>query len=853
MATVVNERDALMAAASARVVDVVTPGNVTPAALRGINLAAPASAFRVATNGAPTPSAITLTVTLKGIDVSTPVTWAVTVGSATLTGTGLARTLSFANMSSDFVTITASVAVEGLTYSDTLSFMKLQDGSMGGAGPRGSLTVTRAITGSAWANAEALAALVAAGAESAIATDTCTLYNVSAKFSEMRRYDGTNWVPVGASVPGSVLMPESITTEKLVVAPQGIAINPDPNTQDITAWTGGGASIVTDNSAPNGSSALQCTGQGTAVLSKKFPINSSSAYRVRCWAKQQSGTSTMFLAVAFYDADGNLISGSTSPSGWADYGTYHYYGLVGQTGPASWTEYSASFGSGETKGIPAAARFASVGLISNFNAAGSQRISGVLCHQKTTGEMVVDGSLKARHIDSNGLSVKSSTGRVLLNAEGDAVPPWLTDLTTPNDRGMSLLKPADVGTNTRQLRTLIPGSGLVSTISPDGNYYTLSSVASEVSYTPGGAGVSSNTTQTVDIVPTTPFSLDSEIELEIWVGIQDGQGINFFFETSAQGGSYFSPGLIWGGFLIEQERPSTTGLSLVGATSRSFNDAYFNMQTPPPVETLSANRTTSNQSGWYNLPALQSSGWSRACQFKFRIRHTGLMVGMDLTSNFPRPAIRVYAGTIADGYDARVLESRIKVIRPRQSLAITAAIKSSVPLAGASSGGSLVYSIAADSTYDMFNLDIEFRPGGTYRVRLYKAKYATQSRQAPGEGGIYYVDAPVNIVDLWTKEGNWSDNPGNFSGVEPGDLANIGFEVTNDSGFPSVSGGAEVTGLATTSVFNLSQTRFFGGSVRGGVGKFARAKFQLKVNLYAQGAASPNYVDTINVDLQVTG
>lgn len=416
MATVVNERDVLMAAAPARVVNVVSPGNVTPLALRGISLAAPTAAFRIATNGDPSPSAVTITATLKGIDVSATVTWAVTVGTGTLTGTGLSRTLAYANMTSDFVTVTASVVVGGLTYTDQLSFMKLHDGSVGGEGARGSLAVARAITGTSWSNTEALAALTAAGATSAISTDTCTLYNASVNYAEMRRYDGTNWVTVGSSMPGSVMMNGSITTEKLLVTGLGIALNSDPNTQDVTAWSGSGISVISDTTAPNGSSALQCVGQGTAVLSRRFPLDNTQSYRVRTWAKQASGTSSMYLAVAFYDATGALISGSSSPSGWADHGTYHYYGLVGVAAPGTWTEYSASFGADEVKGIPAGAKFASLGLISNFSAAGTQLVSGMICHLKTRGEMVVDGSITASKIDTRGLDIRDAGNNVIFSA-----------------------------------------------------------------------------------------------------------------------------------------------------------------------------------------------------------------------------------------------------------------------------------------------------------------------------------------------------------------------------------------------------------------------------------------------------
>lgn len=420
MATVVNERDVLLQGTTPRVVDVTLPENIAVPALKGLAIVAPSTTFRVANNGDFSPSSITISAVLQEIPEGTPITWSVTAGTATLAGSGTSVTLTYGNMGSDFVTVKASVTIGAMTYEDSISFVKVRDGAAGLPGSRGSMAVARAITGSTWSDAEALTALQAAGATAAVATDTCTLFNVSVGYSEMRRYSGSAWVVVGQSMPGSILMKQSITTEQLLVTGLGIALNSDPNTVDLSAWTGSGLSIVADTTAPNGTSALRCTATGATVLSKQFPISEAENYRVQTWAKQESGTSTTYLAVAFYDAAGAVLTGTANPTGWSAVGTYHYFGLVNATMPGSWTQYEASFGPGETRKIPAGAKFVAIGLLSNYTGTGVQRISGMRCHLKTTGSMVVDGSITASKIDTRGLTVKDASGNTIL-AAGSAI------------------------------------------------------------------------------------------------------------------------------------------------------------------------------------------------------------------------------------------------------------------------------------------------------------------------------------------------------------------------------------------------------------------------------------------------
>ncbi len=419
MATVVNARDALLQGTSTRLVLVDLPTNVSIAALRSVDLSASSLVVRTNSSGlSPQPSSLTLQATLVGFPAGTVPTWAVTAGTATLSGSGLTRTVDTTTITSSTVEVLVSASYNGSTYTDRVTISKVADGSVGTNGARGSQDVVRAITGSAWSDTEALAALVASLGSGAtpVVNDTCTLYNASAQYSEMRRYSGTTWAAVAQSLPGSVIMPGSVTTEKLVVTGMGVALNSDPNTQDVSAWLGTGVSIVNDTSSPNGATCLNLTNSASLVTSRKFPVDPTKNYRIRTWVKQQSGTATAYLGVVFYDGNGNVISGASQPSGWAAAGDFHYFGLVGTAMPTSWTEYSADFGANESFKVPAAARFAAFGILPNFNGPGVQRVCGVLAHLKTTGDMIVDGTVTASKINARGLEIQDASGAVVLKA-----------------------------------------------------------------------------------------------------------------------------------------------------------------------------------------------------------------------------------------------------------------------------------------------------------------------------------------------------------------------------------------------------------------------------------------------------
>lgn len=486
MATIVNERDVLIRSAPSRLIDHDLGSNVNVPVFKGISLAAPGAIFRLAVNGDVSPTTITATVTPRGFTSDPAVTWSVVYGTLTTApaGTGLTYEMVAANMATDVVTLQASVTVGGMTYTDSLMFVKIQDGSVGQPGSRGTINAVRAITGTAWSSAEATQALADYGLQAPfdlVAGDVVTLHNLNEGFSEIRRYSGSVWVLEAPAFPGKNILKGSVATEQLLVTGMAESLNADPNTVDVTAWTGNGLSIVADATAPNGATALRCAGQGTTVLSRKFPVNDSDNYQVKTWAKADSGSPTAYLVVAFYDASGAVLPGTANPSGWTSVGDFHYYGLANEVMPTAWTNYEASFGNDETFKVPAGATHAAVGLISNFLNGTVQRISGMVCRRKIDGRVVVDGSLSARHVVTNGMNVVNELGQVLLEAGGASTPPWVVYVENLQESGITAWALPPDSSNRAALRgLLVDGENLKASYSPSGASVVLDSTAMDV-------------------------------------------------------------------------------------------------------------------------------------------------------------------------------------------------------------------------------------------------------------------------------------------------------------------------------------------------------------------------------------
>jgi hypothetical protein len=126
MATVVNARDVLLLAASPRLLWT---------GVRGVTVDADTTSFKVNAVGTPTPATINLTATLNGVNGT--VVWSVPFGTATISPSGATCSLVYGNMSSNVITVRATVTDGGVSWTGNITLTKVVDGATGSTGATG--------------------------------------------------------------------------------------------------------------------------------------------------------------------------------------------------------------------------------------------------------------------------------------------------------------------------------------------------------------------------------------------------------------------------------------------------------------------------------------------------------------------------------------------------------------------------------------------------------------------------------------------------------------------------------------------------------------------------------------------
>ena len=222
MATIVNERDKILQAASERLVDVVLPGNIIPEGLKGITLSPSSAFFKFnATETSADPLSITFTLNRKYL--TNAASWSVVTGTATLTGSGDTRSLAYSNISSDRVVIRATVTQDSVTYTAESIVTKVKDGlngtdgSSGTNGRRGSVDLYKYSASYPPANftTEANAVVLAqTGSSTKYAGDKVTLYN-NVGYSETKYWDGISAWVTGQIINGNLLVTGTVTSNAI--------------------------------------------------------------------------------------------------------------------------------------------------------------------------------------------------------------------------------------------------------------------------------------------------------------------------------------------------------------------------------------------------------------------------------------------------------------------------------------------------------------------------------------------------------------------------------------------------------------------------------------------------------------
>lgn len=206
----------------------------------------------------------------------------------------------------------------------------------------------------------------------------------------------------------------AIETRHLKVTGDTPELVPDPATQDPLQWSPA-APIVSDPEAPKGKAIEASTARLDILTASYIPIRADKTYAVSMDLKNVSGTATAYCVVAFYDAAFNLISGSSSPSGWTP-GTFHYFGLAGDQPGSTFQTYTAKFGPGETRTAPAGAAYVRVGALMRFSGTGVQRLTAVRLREAVDFSVIVTGGIKADNIDARGLVIRDAAGNIIFGA-----------------------------------------------------------------------------------------------------------------------------------------------------------------------------------------------------------------------------------------------------------------------------------------------------------------------------------------------------------------------------------------------------------------------------------------------------
>jgi hypothetical protein len=196
MATVVNFIDTTLQSASTR---------TTNTANAAVQLLASTNVFHINAAGANDPASISFTYSL--IDLDGPATFAATGG--TLTTSGNVATLTYANMPGSTAIVTASVTVNGVTFTSNPCFVtKVLDGAPG-TGTPGARGAGHYYATGTWTDAAADAATPGAN----IIDDVVTISN-STLVSE-KKWTGSAWVDNGLVINGNLIVDGSVLAAKI--------------------------------------------------------------------------------------------------------------------------------------------------------------------------------------------------------------------------------------------------------------------------------------------------------------------------------------------------------------------------------------------------------------------------------------------------------------------------------------------------------------------------------------------------------------------------------------------------------------------------------------------------------------
>ena len=227
MSTVLNDRDAILQAASVRIIN---PKNAD------ILMKAEPSLFHVNAAGAVDVAATTITATLIGLEGD--VTFA--VDGATLTSvTGKTADVRYVDMQGPAAIVTARIVAGGQTFAQSCIIGVVRDGAPGNGTPGARGAGQYYAGGSAWSDGTANA--VTPGDN--VVSDVVTISN-GGTFAMTKRWDGAAWNAIGAVFDGSLFVTGSINGAALKAGTVEI------RKADGTLILGAGGTLAAEAAAP---------------------------------------------------------------------------------------------------------------------------------------------------------------------------------------------------------------------------------------------------------------------------------------------------------------------------------------------------------------------------------------------------------------------------------------------------------------------------------------------------------------------------------------------------------------------------------------------------------------------------
>lgn len=310
----------------------------------------------------------------------------------------------------DTVTITFNATFGTTVFPKVLTLTKSKAGQDGTVGIRGSRQFYVGLSGSTATWSDVLAASAASADGGPVLNDQVTQYNNSVGFSQTKFWNGSVWVTVDAVIDGNLLVTGTVGASKVVInASVGSNVWFDPNYADYAAWQQGFSGplplrVIRTDGISGGTVMQSPGGVGASALGAfRTPVVVGKKYRVSVKARKGNAADGLF----YFRLDvGNTKTGTYSDT---------IIGLEGITSlSTSWQEYSVVW--------TATASFAAPYVLLNFlGTTGYMEAQDIRIEEMNAAGLVVQGGIVADQIDSRGLSIRDSSGNIIL-AAGNALP-----------------------------------------------------------------------------------------------------------------------------------------------------------------------------------------------------------------------------------------------------------------------------------------------------------------------------------------------------------------------------------------------------------------------------------------------